>query len=69
MFPTLTKHWNWTLHFVTGRIFIVDTVPTYVESDPDQLVIEHCDNIYEEMWRISINNPVNYLHIDSPNLF
>jgi len=52
-----------TSHFVMGRIFIVDTV--IVESEPDQLIVEHCDNIYEEMWRISINNPINYLEFDS----
>jgi len=59
-----------TSHFVTGRIFIVDTVTPPIESDlnPDQLIIEHCENIYEEMWRISINNPANYLQIDSPIL-
>ncbi len=54
-----------TSHFATGRIFIVDTVPLCVESEPDRDIIEHCDNIYEEMWRISINNPMNYLEIDS----
>ena len=61
----MTKHQSWTSHFATGRIFIVDTVPLTVESEPDRLIIEHCDNIYEEMWRISINNPMNYLEIDS----
>jgi hypothetical protein len=54
-----------TSHFVMGRIFIVDTVPLIVESEPDQLIVEHCENIYEEMWRISINNPMNYLEFDS----
>ena len=59
-----------TSHFVTGSIFIVDTVTPTIESDlnPDQIIIEHCENIYEEMWRISINNPSNYLQIDSPIL-
>jgi hypothetical protein len=44
-----------------GRIFIVDTVEEIIESEPNSPIIEHCDNIYEEMWRISINNPDNYL--------
>ena len=40
-----------TSHFDTVRIFIV-------ESEP---IIQHCDNIYEEMWRISINSiPINW---------
>jgi hypothetical protein len=43
-----------------GRIFIVDTVPEIIESEPNSPIV-HCDNIYEEMWRISINNPDNYL--------
>ena len=45
---------------VMGRIFIVDTVEEIIESEPNS-PIEQCDNIYEEMWRISINNPDNYL--------
>ena len=47
-----------------ARIVFIETVEIpLIESEPneDKLVIEHCDNIYEEMWRISINNPMNYL--------
>ena len=51
-----------TLQCVTVRIFIVDTVPLIVESVDERIQIEHCDNIYEEMIRISINNPNNYLY-------
>jgi hypothetical protein len=54
------KMMSLTLHCATGRIFIVDTV-LFVESDNiEKIHIEHCDNIYEEMIRISINNPMNY---------
>ena len=59
----MTKHGSLTSRCVTvGRIFIVDTMSTVVESEPkeERLVIEHCDTIYEEMWRISINNPMNF---------
>jgi len=51
-----------TSQCATGRIFIVDTVPLFVESVDERIPIEHCDNIYEEMIRISINNPNNYLY-------
>ena len=61
------KHPTWTSHFVTGRIFIVDTVLPIIESDlnEEEVIIEHCENIYEEMWKISINNPENYLYLIS----
>lgn len=51
-----------TSQCATGRIFIVDTVPLFVESVDERIPIEHCYNIYEEMIRISINNPNNYLY-------